>query len=380
MARPTDWSCLGYAKDPVPGDPQKVYLHAVKLSNTAAAITTAKQNLTNLTMQANNKGKAIEKILEDINAVKVAITKVESRFEDASDALDAYYPELDDAQDKSLAAWNKADPLKEVLEKAQKLRDSYHKQYNKSIDPEEREDLKDLYVEQVQKIYAANVELNKAKQKVEEAIAERDQAAEKCIQYFCDINWNSCIKDTWWDGITDLFEEIWKAVWPIIDAITQWIGQNSWWLSLVAAVFAVIPGLEPLGAIIMAAIKVSKVIQTLKKGVIATITSVKAYNGEASFEDAAIAWLDFAVSYAECKLYFKASAFKSFNAGSGSNALSNATTGIKAAAFNAIKKKWNENCVTWITKWVVNGFPTPVVGLGTTLTPGLKDWVKEEHE
>ena len=221
-ARPTDWSPLDCPNDPVSGDPDAVREAARQYSSTAEAIKTAQTSLTNLSYQS--RGQAVAELQNKARELAGQVGQAYSRCEGASEALNGYAPHLENAQKTSLEALREAEKNKRDLEGVQNQKREVERAYYKSRNPQERENLKQQYMRLGGQESSAQSAINAAKAKLNQAIEERDSAAQAATEKLNYVGEKSPIKDGLWDkfkGALRKLAQVAEFLKPILETISN---------------------------------------------------------------------------------------------------------------------------------------------------------------
>jgi hypothetical protein len=117
MGRPAgyEWRPLGLDSDPVPGDPARIREEARHLASVAAEITAQVAALRQISADGTEVGQHADKIRSEAGDVAGQLEKVVGRYQKVSSALNAWAPELEQAQALSIQALNQAEgPYQQV--------------------------------------------------------------------------------------------------------------------------------------------------------------------------------------------------------------------------------------------------------------------------
>lgn len=273
MSRPTDWSAAGWDRDPVPGDSAAVAVTAAKYRKTAEAVGTAIANLDRVDA-ANMTGKAITAVLDRIKTVRGQLDSVEGRVAGAASALEGYHPELAAAQSDSLAALHEAELHRSAERRAVRAANDAASRHNLSNDPVEKADAKADYQRACDDRDRASNDLSAARDRIQRAIDQRDEAARSAITQLSTIEEQSPVKDTWWDKFSDACGKaadwIEKNLQPLLDKLAKVLDIAS----IVCTVLGVILSFTPFLPIGTALLTASKVIDAVSIGLAAFSTVI----------------------------------------------------------------------------------------------------------
>jgi hypothetical protein len=111
MGRPAgyQWRPLGLDSDPVPGDPARIAQEAQHLASVATEITNQIAALHKISSDNTEVGQHAEKIRSEASDVAGQLDKIVGRYQKVSSALNAWIPELEQAQSMSIQALNEAE-------------------------------------------------------------------------------------------------------------------------------------------------------------------------------------------------------------------------------------------------------------------------------
>ncbi|MEV6318057.1 WXG100 family type VII secretion target, partial [Streptomyces sp. NPDC051776] len=108
--RPTDWHVLDLEEDPVPGDPERVKSLARRLHDFADDVGDALRQIKGMAGDdalLKWAGKSADAFTAEFEDVPKNLRKLKKSYDLAGDALAAYWPDLDKAQDDSRRALEK---------------------------------------------------------------------------------------------------------------------------------------------------------------------------------------------------------------------------------------------------------------------------------
>ncbi|MDR1266093.1 MAG: hypothetical protein LBK42_11185 [Propionibacteriaceae bacterium] len=282
MSRYYDWSPLGCSCDPVPGDPDTVQRVAGEYQQTADAIREARDGLNRLS-HGGSKSQGLQKLLDDIKEVRGQLDRVEGRVAGVAQVLTEYHPVLRSSQATSLEALREAEAAADAGRRADRQRANVRSTYNCSNDPDERERLADDFRRLDQNVSTANANLRVAKEKLQRAINERNNASVKAQNELKDIDEDSPVHDTLGDRIGEILQavgEIVKAVYDGLKYIANLIADNAWWLNIVLVAIAPVC---PFAMLALAVVKGATIVSLAMKVLETGATFVNAISGNASW-------------------------------------------------------------------------------------------------
>lgn len=204
MGRPSDWSPLA-ASDPVPGDPYEVQMLAGDLRSSAQKISGQVDALRKLCTDEFWDSDAGKVFRDKANDTASHLEKAFARYQQASAALEAYHPELTDAQSLSLQA----------LEDA-KDADRRDRAATTALDGKPADDPNHATLTNQQS--TARTDLDAARSKLRRAQDMRDQAAHRAANAINTVITSDGLKDSAWDKFK------------------HWVDDNAGWISRIADV------------------------------------------------------------------------------------------------------------------------------------------------
>lgn len=238
-----DWSPLGLGGDPIPGDPGLVARQAGTMRDSAGAMLSAADNLRRLEAPSTCS-EAISKILVQSAEAAKLLSEAGARYGSAASALAAYAPHLTRSQDESLAALREAGVHQADEQAAYKKSVGLYWQAKVTIDPAERGQLIHEYRRVAERQAQAKGSLDRAKARLQRAIEERDNAAERAAEAVEAASSGGKLNDSAWDKFNDFVQPLVDAV----DVVAKWIWEHIDEISLVMTVLALalawVPGVN----------------------------------------------------------------------------------------------------------------------------------------
>ncbi|SPT52951.1 Uncharacterised protein [Actinomyces bovis] len=220
MTRPTDWSPIGYDRDPVPGDPLTVAGSAKTFHDIADEISKAESHLRNISI--NGQGEAIHKIRQKCDELAEKIKKARTICGGVDDALNPYVEVLEDAQEISLQELNNARIHRAEGENALRRREMVREQYNASQDPQQRNELRAEFMKYDGKLKYEYEQVGAARRRLQDAIDDRNRAAQTAAGKLQELVNRSGLKDSWWDkicGLARAIADICEKILPFLNAL-----------------------------------------------------------------------------------------------------------------------------------------------------------------
>ncbi|MBA3020537.1 RHS repeat-associated core domain-containing protein [Propionicimonas sp.] len=268
--RPSDWSPLGLAGDPTPGDPAVVRDGGRRYTQVAEAIARAAASLRSLEAGVSNVD-SVKALLETRDTIVDGVGKAEGRYRAAGSALGTYATVLDRVQGETASALAAARSAVGEAGDASRLQEKYHQLAQDAEDAGDAEQ-QDKYAKQEKaaKADAAHAAgaVSAQKSVVHEAVADRNRAAQTAISSINDITANDGLNDSWWDD--------WGA------KLTTWIASIAEAIATIAGILALLLCWVPIlgqALLIIAAVA----------GIVAALANILlAATGEKSWGEAAM--------------------------------------------------------------------------------------------
>jgi len=243
MARPTGWDILGLEGDPTPGVVESVQALAKEFGDFAHNVESAYHGLNSFGADANALqwiGQTADAFKGQFGPLPGRLQKLYTSYSEASEALSAYWPQLQAAQTKADAALRQAQDAHADLQRAttsatNAATDLKTAQQNQAANPNQKA------VTDAQTAHdTAQTNLNNAKAKMaaltkqaNDAYNDRINAAKACASSLSKAQGDGIHNKSWWDHVAeDLSKwggEIGKIAGelaPILDIIalaTSWI-------------------------------------------------------------------------------------------------------------------------------------------------------------
>ena len=247
MARPTDWSPVGWHEDPTPGDPLEVADLAARYARTAAAVQTAADGLRHLLEQDSYKGEGGTELRERARDVSEQVVLLKDRYQAAADALAAYAPEQEAAQRIADAALSRAG-------EAQALQDLSTRTLDSLDTPVPSGEVEDPAVtaarSSAQRDRAhATTELQRARNAVENAHRLHDQAGNRAAGRLEEAIGRDGLNDSWDDDLLGVVKQI-ADVAGLIAAVAGVLSLFLGWVPVLGQVLAAVALLAGLVALL----------------------------------------------------------------------------------------------------------------------------------
>lgn len=223
MSRPFDWTPLDRGSDPTPGEPDRVRDGGRDYVDVAGAIGRAVRALRTMELDGD-RSDATDELITNAGDVADDIERAQERYRETGLALLAYAPRLASAQQTSLRALTLAESAREAAEEAQQSRQHYLDLAADSESADGASDYRDRARGYEEAGDDAAGALRSARALLEDAIDERDGAAQDAIDRIRDVIDGDGLNDSWWDD--------WGA--DLLAAITDIAG----WVATIAGVLA----------------------------------------------------------------------------------------------------------------------------------------------
>jgi hypothetical protein len=222
MSRPSDWSALDRGADPIPGDPDAVRAGGRAYVDVANSIGRAVRALRSMELDGD-RSDATDELITNAGDVADSISRAEDRYRETGLALLDYAPRLASAQQTSLEALHLAQGAREEAADAERSR-SYYEGLAEGAEGDTATDYRERAQRYENAADGASGDLQRARNNLEDAIAERDAAARDAEERIREIVDSDGLNDSWWDN--------WGA--DLLAAITDIAG----WVSTIAGILA----------------------------------------------------------------------------------------------------------------------------------------------
>lgn len=240
MSRPTDWAPLR-SSDPTPGDAAGIAALARRYQDTAQSIADQAARLRRLSSGTSGQwtGKAAEVFRQHAGDLADRITKAQSRYQAAGDALDRWAGEITGPQDRADAALRRAHDAQRRLASTQPGPPPPPGAPDPTPDQLAAERSRQEAHQQ------AADDLSAAHRQVDDAQADYEHAAGRVADAIHDAVQHDGVHDSWWDR---------NVHW--VQDVVKWINVAVTVLAIAALVIGLfIPGLDVLvGAYLLYAI------------------------------------------------------------------------------------------------------------------------------
>ena len=266
-----DWGSLGtsWGSDPIPGSPEVLEGVAATYGSSAENLGRAAENLKRLRSGDQTRSEAVEKIMEKALATSGTLLQVQSRYHTISRALNAYAPELREAQRLSIEAAEAAGPA--ARRRATARTDNEQARWRTvTFDQGARDQALEDYHRTKSEYLAADAEVNAARAKLDAAIKKRNAAGDKAKNDIGDALKDSPLNDS----IGDYLSAAWETIKKVTGAVLEWLWDHIDEICLVIDILSVILALTGVGGPVAAALqvlskaaKVAHVLANIKQGI-----------------------------------------------------------------------------------------------------------------
>jgi len=269
--RPADWSAVGRDGDPTPGDPVVVRDGGQKYQNIASALARAAATLRQMNGGASSGSDSVVALLENCDEIADQLSTAQARYQTTGDALVTYAYTLDQIQSTTLQALMTANRARDSMAENTRLADQYARWASYADTPERAEEqARYLRLEATYRTAAGDDQATIDQQKhiIDQAVADRDQAAHTAIAQIEDVTSSDGLNDSWWDD--------WGA------KLVEWISTIAEAVASIAGILALVLCWVPvLGQALMAIAAVAGIVA-------AAANIVLAATGEKSWGEAII--------------------------------------------------------------------------------------------
>jgi hypothetical protein len=272
VSRPTDWSPVGLAHDPVPGDPETVRAGGKSYLDVAEAIDRTAAKMAALDSDGA-VSQALDALVEQKKNVVDDVRKAHGRYQQTGQALVTYASALEQAQSDADAALARARTAAGDHDDAERSRRHYLSLSDDATDATEKVQYRNLATQHEGNAQQASSQVTAAQNDVQAASGDRDRAAETAKDDIQDFISHDGLKDGWWDN--------WGS--KVVSAITDVAG----WVSTIAGVLALAVCWIPVVG--QAAAAVLLTVSAVAAAVEAIGNIVLAATGDRSWTDAIIA-------------------------------------------------------------------------------------------
>ncbi|MBS2548344.1 hypothetical protein KGQ19_15875 [Catenulispora sp. NL8] len=213
MARPSGWDVLGLDGDPTPGVVESVQALAKEFGDFAHDVEAAYRNLNSF----GSDTAALEWVGQTAEAFKSAygplpgrLQKLYTSYSEASDALSAYAPKLQNAQSKADAALRQAKDAEVDLQRAttsanSAATDLKTAQQNHAVNPNPQAvtDAQTAHDTAQTKLKSAETQMSALKAQAQQAHDDRIAAAKDCAKALGHAQHDGIHNKHWWQHVAD---------------------------------------------------------------------------------------------------------------------------------------------------------------------------------
>lgn len=325
-----DWSAVGYASHPIPGDPAKVLDYAVYYERVAEAIQDTATNLRATVDATQTESEAIAAFRDLATKVAESVSEIDGRYTAVASAMRTYEAELDRTRSQALAQLSVAG---EALEDRQNAITREYR-YRDQLEDPNTPPANIPYIQHKLNVAEsdqtdATVRIQSAKDAIERLIDERATAANAAANAIRNVIDGSDLNDSWWDKVADFAATVWnlyldalEVLMDVLDVLLPILDILSLILTIVAIVLILTGVGAAIGAALLTVARVINLISLALKAVKFMATALLVVGGRRSLADLALAGIDLALS--------------AFTFGKGGSIVKTAADATKAAAKEAI--------------------------------------------
>lgn len=202
-----DWSPLGYASNPVPGDPELVQSSATTFRQTATRLSEAATGLRRLD-DSDLESDATQALWSNAREIEGLLTQAFDRYDKAAHALGGYAPVLARSQAEAVAALQAASSASSDCQRASRNAHDLWWAAKTTIDPEDRAQFIQAFHQAKSQADMASSNVYAARAKVEAAITARDTGANNAARQIHDAISGRELNDDVWDQLNELWESV----------------------------------------------------------------------------------------------------------------------------------------------------------------------------
>ncbi|MFL6078193.1 MAG: putative T7SS-secreted protein [Mycobacteriales bacterium] len=230
-----EWYPLDRDRNPIPGDPDKVREYASYFQQTHDRITQHNSTFRGWkAADAEWEGEAAKAYDNKMTDLPEKLDKVAKRFGGIAEALNAYYPKLDAAQSKALGALNRA---RAAVQSRNETNRKYPATQAKPAGQPDTEQDKTNAKNRQAGLDHADSELRGAKQTLQEAESDRDNAANEAAGRIVDVCDDDLKNPSGWKAFLDGLRKVLNVISTVANALATVFG-------VLALVFCWVPGLN----------------------------------------------------------------------------------------------------------------------------------------
>lgn len=244
---------MTHALAPLAGDPQQLRQEIQRYQELSGLLLDARTALRNVANENVFISDAISEVRAAATEVADDTFNVYRRYKGATDALSDYATALSHAQSAAEGARGRFAQAQGDADEAARLRD-YYEELARTPGPEQQDFLRQ-FMHYKESYETAIVQKAAALSAYDQAVADRDAAAEKAASRIDSAMTLSGLNDTMIDDVAGLFEAIYKwaqeYVTPVLEAIRDIAEALADALSMIGFILLFIPGLNQFGAALL---------------------------------------------------------------------------------------------------------------------------------
>lgn len=292
----SNWSQLGFSKDPLPGDPDGLRRANSKYSAVAESVRESAASLRAATKTTTTLSLAVAEFTRLAVEVAEAMDKIEDRYDVVARQLGSYAPQVESAQSRGEQLVAFAISARAAAEKHMANARYIETQLNDaSTPPESRLALERAKSQEWSRHADNDASFYRLKDQVEQLSADLDAIAMSASKIIRSVIDDSELNDSWWDKLTDFVLSVAEWIVDNIDIFIQVLDFLSILLTVIAFVLVFTGVGAPISAALFAIARacqaVSKVLKIVK--VAATVLLVVA--GRRPVTDLVAIAIDYAV-------------------------------------------------------------------------------------
>ena len=296
-----DWSTLGYASHPIPGDPGQVDVMSRYYAGVATAINETAANLRQITQTSDVESEAVAAFKELALSVSNSVNEIDARYTVVSGALLTYGNELSrvraSAWQELVAAEQHRTERSAARRRVSILEDQIQ---DPSTPPANMAYLQSQLYRKQNEVYQADAAISAAISRVQELVEQRATAARNAASLIEDECRGSDLNDSWTDKLADFASELWNGVLDLLEDLVDLIDSILPILDVLAVLVAVVMIVlicTGVGVLVIAIIAVVVAATTLLLNVIKLNAQVVlAANGRVSWAEVAKTAVDVVIA------------------------------------------------------------------------------------
>jgi hypothetical protein len=224
--RPISWTAVGLSSDPVPGDPSEVRAGGRHYVDVADTLASAANRIRSFETGGDTVSQAVDALVENQTKVADHLDTAEGRYRATGEGLLTYAPVLEQVQARADSALADARAAHDAYASAAADSRRYLHLSFEATEPTAALRYRNLADSAGDDQDAAARRVADARATVDDAVAQRDRAAEEATGRIHSVVDHDGLNDSWWDD--------WGA--DVVAAITNVAG----WVSTITGVLALL--------------------------------------------------------------------------------------------------------------------------------------------